>query len=247
MRGGKRRTKIVKRAARRVRLHRTKQHLRRTTQRRPKSARRSCDPIPQSYGPLRRASLRFNRKLFGGKLPPCLVTLQRPRRAYGYFAGRRFKSADGGFVADEIALNPVHFAERGAKKVLSTLAHELAHQWQEHHGKPSRTGYHNAEWAAKMREIGLVPTDTGRRGGKQTGQRVSHYIVPGGAFDRAADELIAKGFAIAFVERNSKAADRVARKKRESKTRYSCPKCGLIARAKPNVHIICGTCNARLI
>jgi predicted SprT family Zn-dependent metalloprotease len=189
----------------------------------------------------------FNRKLFGGKLPPCLVTLQRRKGAYGYFAGRRFKSADGVYVTDEIALNPAHFAERGEKRVLSTLAHEQVHQWQEHYGKPSRTGYHNTEWAAKMRAIGLVPTDTGRRGGKQTGQRVTHCIMPGGSFDRAASELITRGFVLAFVERNSKGADRVARKKRESKTRYSCPTCGLNAWAKPNVDLVCGACSARLI
>ncbi|MDU6139497.1 MAG: hypothetical protein E6645_30405, partial [Bradyrhizobium sp.] len=47
------------------------------------------DPIPQSYRPLRQACVRFNNQLFGGKLPPCLVTLQRKRSALGYFAGRR--------------------------------------------------------------------------------------------------------------------------------------------------------------
>jgi predicted SprT family Zn-dependent metalloprotease len=244
---GKKRKKAIKRAAGRVRLRRTKQRLQRTKQRRRKSARSLCDPIPQSYGPLRRACAHFNRKLFGGALPPCLVTLQREKRAYGYFAGRRFKSTDGVHVTDEIALNPVHFAERGAKKVLSTLAHEQVHQWQEHCGKPSGAGYHNAEWAAKMRQVGLIPTDTGRRGGKQTGRRVTHYIVPGGAFDRAATALIAGGFVLAFVERNSKVADRVAQKKRESKTRYSCPQCHLNAWAKPNVHLVCGTCSAGLI
>jgi hypothetical protein len=33
---------------------------------------------------------------------------------------------------------------------LSTLFHEKAHLWQHHFGNPSRTGYHNKEWAACM-------------------------------------------------------------------------------------------------
>lgn len=213
---------------------------------RPRPDADKIDPIPQSYGPLRHASGVFNRKLFGGALPPCLITLQRRKRALGYFAGRRFKSADGVHVTDEIALNPTHFARRGAKEVLSTLAHEQAHQWQAHFGKPSRSGYHNTEWAVKMREIGLIPSDTGRPGGKMTGERMSHYIEPGGLFDRAADQLIAKGFVLAFVERESNAAGGITLKKRLSKTRYSCPVCGLNAWAKPNVGLMCVACKVGL-
>ncbi|MCR6734070.1 MAG: SprT-like domain-containing protein [Afipia sp.] len=189
----------------------------------------------------------LNKKLFSDKLPPCLVTLQRKSRALGYFWGRKFRSADGTIISDEIALNPAHFAQRGAKKVLSTLAHELCHQWQQHFGKPSSHGYHNAEWAAKMAEIGLLPSDTGRPGGMKTGPRMTHYIQHGGAFDRAADKLIANGFALAFVERTTKAERKIALKKRQSKTRYSCESCDLNAWAKPGTNLICGTCRQRLV
>lgn len=165
----------------------------------------------------------------------------------GYFAGRRFKSIDGANITDEIALNPTHFSKRGAKNVLSTLAHELAHQWQQHFGAPSRTGYHNAEWARKMVEVGLIPTDTGRRGGKQTGPRMTHYIKRGGAFDLAANELIAKGFVLALVERVPKGSNLVALKKRLSKTTYHCPRCLAKAWAKPGSDFACRPCRARLV
>jgi predicted SprT family Zn-dependent metalloprotease len=232
----------MNRSKRRGGLYRTKQRKRASTKNKNK-----IEPTPQSYTPLHRAAVLFNDQLFDGTLPPCLVTLQRSRRAFGFFAGRRFKSTKGALVIDEIALNPEHFAERGAKKVMSTLGHELTHQWQHHFGKPSRSGYHNKEWAEKMRSIGLIPSDTGRRGGKPTGQQMTHYIEKGGRFDRAADELIAKGFVLAFVERNSKAPNSVALKKRLSKTRYSCPACELNAWAKPNVHLVCGACNVSLV
>ncbi len=98
-----------------------------------------------------------------------------------------------------------------------------------------------------MCEIGLIPSDTGRPGGKLTGQRMTHYIERGGPFDRTANELIAKGFVLAFVERNSKRSNLVALKKQMSKTRYCCPACALNAWAKPNVQLVCGVCNISMI
>ena len=188
----------------------------------------------------------MNRELFAGELPPCLITLQRRKRSLGYFAGRRFESADGVHLTDEIALNPTYFASSGAKDVLSTLAHEQAHQWQQHFGKPSRSGYHNRQWAAKMREIGLIPSDTGRPGGKMTGPRMSHCIEDGGLFDRVADRLIAKGFLLAYVERTTTAEGKLTLKKRLSKTHYRCGCCGQNAWAKPGAKLICGDCHEQL-
>lgn len=207
---------------------------------------KNIDPTPQSYGPLRQAWKAFNRELFAGALPPCLITLQRRKHSLGYFSGRRFKSSDGVHLTDEIALNPTYFAGSSTKDVLSTLAHEQAHQWQQHFGKPSRSAYHNMEWARKMREIGLIPSHTGRPGGKMTGPRMSHYIEARGLFDRAAGRLIAKGFELAFVERDLAGAGSAALQKNLSKTRYRCPVCSMNAWAKPNSGLMCVACNAVL-
>ncbi len=37
-----------------------------------------------------------------------------------------------------------------------------------------------------MKAIGLHPSSTGKEGGEETGDRVSHYILPDGPFDVAA-------------------------------------------------------------
>jgi predicted SprT family Zn-dependent metalloprotease len=58
------------------------------------------------------------------------------------------------------------------RDLLSTLVHEMAHQEQEEQGKPSRSGYHNKEWGTFMQQVGLQPSNTGKTGGKVTGQRV---------------------------------------------------------------------------
>lgn len=156
-------------------------------------------PTRETYERLQQAFDHFNKALFGGALPHPLFTYQRRRNTYGYFAGARFRNEDGR-PADEIALNPALMAERPLKDVLATLVHEMVHQWQRHDGEPGRGRYHNREWAQKMKEAGLQPSDTGMEGGKETGETVGHYIIAGGAFDAAADRLIAKGFSIAWSE-----------------------------------------------
>jgi hypothetical protein len=86
-----------------------------------------------------------------------------------------------------------------------------------------------------------MPSDTGAPGGKQTGQRVSHYVIEGGPFDRTAEALLATGFCLNWqsvvVEREQ---ERVA--KAQSKTKYTCPSCGQNAWAKPDAALLCGTC-----
>jgi SprT-like family len=154
-----------------------------------------------SYVGLELAYAFFNRELFGGKLPPCLITFQRTRGAYGYFSGDRFVNvADPAEVTDEIALNPIHFGKQTPIKVLSTLVHEMAHLWQHHNGKSSRGRYHNMQWAKQMIDIGLVPSDTGKPGGKQTGDRVGHFIRDGGPFDRACREFLARDTTLLYQD-----------------------------------------------
>lgn len=152
----------------------------------------TANPTAKTYTALNWAFDFFNDRLFGGELPACLVTLQQKNKAYGYFAGGRFGSKDGAEITDEIALNP--FKSRTDEQGLSTLAHDMAHLWQHHFGKPSRAGYHNKEWAAKMHEIGQLS-------GKETGQSCSQYIVEGDRYARVFAELAAlPDFLALYVE-----------------------------------------------
>jgi len=167
--------------------------------------------------------------------------MQRHKGAYGYFSGEQFASlADPQEVTDEIALNPSHFATQKPMKILSTLAHEMVHLWQHHYGKPPRKGYHDRQWAAKMREIGLIPTATGEEGGKETGQKMSHLIEENGRFASAVSKLLIEHPAILYSDRSEN--DTARKKKAASKTKYTCPTCGLNAWAKPDAPLVCGNC-----
>lgn len=197
-------------------------------------------PTRDTYTQLDNAYDYFNRKLFAGKLPPCVMTLHRRKGAYGYFWGDTWSEREGVRRTDEIALNPETFHGRSLQEVLSTLVHEMCHLQQHHFGKPSRTGYHNREWATMMEAVGLIASDTGQYGGKTTGQHMSHYIASGGAFETTCTALLAKGFTIPWQAMTRD--EEKAKKKAASKTKYTCITCDVNAWAKPDTALICGDC-----
>lgn len=157
-------------------------------------------PTQQIYDELQAAYDHFNKTLFDNALPDCLITLQRERRTFGYYCRDRFVNQDG-TVTDEIAMNPAYFGIRSIRKSLSTLAHEMVHQWQIHFGKPGRRGYHNKEWANKMDSLGLIASNTGQPGGKRVGEQMDHYIEKGGLFDQACDSLMSQQYRLSWLDR----------------------------------------------
>ncbi|MBZ0117821.1 MAG: SprT-like domain-containing protein [Sandaracinaceae bacterium] len=186
----------------------------------------------------------FNRALFAGSLAPVLLNFSRKARTYGFFAPERWKAGEE--ARHEISLNPSYLAERAPRDVASTLVHEMTHAWQHEHGTPSRTGYHNHQWAAKMEAIGLMPSSTGAPGGARVGQRMSHYVIEGGPFDRAFTRMSERAwFPWVCAEVPE---DEALRRKRSvlSKTKYTCP-CGVNVWGKPGLRVVCAECDAMFV
>lgn len=131
----------------------------------------------------------YNDTIFNGELSECIVNMSRHGGAFGFFAANRWRG-DGQEkkIVHEISINP-DFMNREDREWHSTLVHEMCHLWQEDFGRPSRGGYHNLQWADKMIQVGLMPSDTGKEGGKTTGQRLTHYIIPGGKFEQVFNTL----------------------------------------------------------
>jgi predicted SprT family Zn-dependent metalloprotease len=202
----------------------------------------AIDPTKTIYLSITQAYDYLNERLWSGKLPQCLVTLQRKANCRGYFAGARFVTRDGQTTTDEIALNPSTFKERDTRSILSTLAHEMCHLEQHHFGRPGKGGYHNKEWSELMLAIGLKPVSVDQPG-KMVGNKVTHTIVPGGHFDGIIDTLIESGAVIDYVEAWTDEGQKKAKAKAASKTKYSCPQCGVNCWAKPDSHFVCGDCD----
>jgi SprT-like family len=194
---------------------------------------------PIEYSGLQDAYDHFNAELFGGLLPDVFITYQRKAHSHGYFAPDRFSGrVDDESGRHELALNPDSFINQSDEFICSVLGHEQHHVWQHVEGKPSPRGYHNKEWAAKMKANGLQPSSTGMVGGKETGQHMAHYVIPGGSFARAFAKLAAKGWKL-----NLQSAHRPGAKGgNDSKTPFTCPACGQNAWGKPGLTVICTPC-----
>lgn len=181
----------------------------------------------------------FNRVLFAGSLCSVILNFSRAAHSLGFFAPDRWAETKDKSTVHEISLNPAHLATRPAREVAATLAHEMAHCWQQEHGTPSAGGYHNKEWAAKMDEIGLVPSATGAPGGAKVGFRMTHYIADGGPFALAFDAMPAEHL-LPWSSWEPEKARRKSAPAPKSKVKYTCPDCGANAWGKPELHLVCG-------
>jgi predicted SprT family Zn-dependent metalloprotease len=229
-------------------------------------------PTQQTYEELQVAYDHFNEALFDGSLPPCLITLQREKKTYGYFSAERFVHANG-TRTDEIAMNPAYFAVCPPEEIMQTLVHEMAHLWQYHFGKPGRRGYHNKEWADKMEAIGLMPSSTGKPGGARTGDSMADYAIEGGQFMDEYNKLMQDDFRISWMDRfpardrlleaiASGNADQFAgdleamgievgedgeltikNENKSNRIKYTCSMCETNIWGKPDLNVMCGDCN----
>ncbi len=188
----------------------------------------------------------FNRELFGGELEPCLLVFREgPKKknviCFGHFCANRWsKGAD---TCHEISLNPDTLA-RPLAETMSTLVHEMVHQWQQDYGKAPRTCYHDRQFAAKMEEVGLIPSDTGAEGGKKVGQRMSHYVAEGGPFAEAMASM-PDAIRLPWATGGGLEADKAKpeKEKQRNKIKYTCPGCEANCWGKPGLNVICGECS----
>lgn len=206
----------------------------------------TSEPTLETYGDFQLAYQTLNMQLFDGALPDVMFTLARTRHANGYVMPEGYNAlADQTSKVAEIGLNPETFSHRTAEQILSTIAHEMVHLDQHLHGKPSPFGYHNREFANRMKAIGLQTSDTGEPGGNEVGQRMTHYVIGGGAFQTVARQLISDGWQVRYAspaETDDDKRRRAARK--ASKTKYTCSHCGANAWGRPGLLIACGTGHA---
>lgn len=159
-------------------------------------------PTQELYGYIVDAYNYFNEILFYYQpLPECIITLQRQKKTMGYVSYNRWiETGKEGRLIDELALNPEYWMNWPITEVLSTLVHEQCHIWQGAYGTPGRGRYHNQEWADKMLSIGLVPSSTGKPGGRKTGDKMNDYIALDGFFHQTLQKLIEPGYKFPWID-----------------------------------------------
>lgn len=196
----------------------------------------------------------FNREFFEGRLPHCVLTLTRLRKYAGQFAPKRWLSRSAKAKAadcHEIQIDAVVMRERGDKRALSTLLHEMIHLAVEHSGKGPKRAYHCKIWAGIMKEMGLQPVAIVKGQpvpGKETGANCTHEIIKGGPFDKSADELLATGFQFSWGAVAEPEKEKGKKKsKAGAKVAHECPKCGDKAWGKSSLKLVCGNDGAKMV
>jgi len=143
----------------------------------------------------------YNERLFDGKLDPALMTLQRQKGMLGYICFDRFSEKNGQKYYHELAMNSDYFAYRTTIETLSTVVHEMVHLQLHSSGNQKRKAYHCQEFRRLMEKVGLITSQTGRKGGKSVGQQMDHYIAKNGLFLEVSIELLDMGFDLPIYER----------------------------------------------
>lgn len=219
----------------------------------------------------------MNRCLFGGKLPNCMITLERRGRAFGYFRPSSFKNRED-TIAHQIAMNPEFFEPYGDLEAFQTFAHEMCHLWREVlgprncNGSNGTRGYHCRAWGRKMEEIGLMPSHTGKPKGRKTGYQMAEYVIEGGKFDLLSKELLQNGMHVDWRDASSRVAAPQASeeipelegmllmpegevsqpsqkpsKKPQKRIKFECPSCRLKAYAKRSARLRCDDCDLPMV
>jgi hypothetical protein len=213
-------------------------------------------PTQQVCAELQGSYSYFNQCLFAGELPECMLNVEVSGQAYyGYF--RPYGFADGqGKRIHQICINPKYVHSRTAKAVLSTLVHEMCHLGIfEMNPNQKVTGYHCKKWAALMEAVGLIPSNTGKPDGRQTGYQMTHYVKEGGLFERATDHLLSQGFHLTWghgckgANASGDPDDTQEPKQNKGKVKLACPEahCDLRVWGKATAHVLCGEHKIKLI
>ncbi len=186
----------------------------------------------------------FNEKLFDGKLPECIITLQRSPRTLGYYHHNKFRGRNGEGELSELALNPDGFYERDDVDILSTLLHEMCHVYQYTLPDPPRKGYHDREFSEIMFERGLQTSSTGTFGGKTTGQSMSHYIIDGGRFEIVCGAFLLGGSKLVW---NSVPSVKTSKERKKTRYKYTCPQCMFNMWGKKDAEVGCWKCMKKMV
>ena len=176
----------------------------------------------------------FNTELFNGELSPVMLTVSHKAGSYGYFQPSKWKSSNGQLV-DVINLDSKTATDRPLIELLSTLVHEMAHQYVRrviNGGMAS--GGHGPDWRKIMVRVGLPPVKIG-----STWRQATHSIEVGGAFEQAFHKHQSELQTLPWKE----CIKEINRGNGVDRVKFHCDRCGSNAWARPAALLLCGNCS----
>ena len=186
----------------------------------------------------------LNADFFGGELERPVITIQSTPRAYGHYT--LFDAWDvRGAGEHEINIG-AGTLDRPIELIVSTLLHEMCHQWNDVHGIQdcSAAGrmYHNKYFKAAAETHGLNVSRSERYGWSITSpsDELIEWVLLNDLVEIELNRNDPHGFHMGGKGAASGGVP-VPPTKSNSR-RYVCPGCGAIVRATKAVNIICGDC-----
>ncbi len=196
-----------------------------------------------------------NKALFESKLEKPVFSFTRNSRCKGAFQPKRYTSVEGQ-IRHGVTINSEYCQSIGDDGAMNLIGFLLVQQARHDLGPEGRNGKRGTPgnvdvWSLKvLARIGLDPFLENGEEERQTGYGLSVRRVEGGLFDLMCRELAVTGFRFRWrenapnVDGSVKAGSGMPpEQKKQTRDRYECPECGLVALAKPGVQLACGSCN----
>lgn len=230
-------------------------------------------PTETAYDELQAAYDYFNENLFDNELPDCLITLQREKKTYGYFSAERFVSRDGDktdeiamnpayfavcppeevmqtLVHEMVHLWQYHFGKPGRRGYHNK---EWANKMESIGLMPSSTGQPGGDKTGdKMADYiieGSVFDELCQSlltgdfriswADKFPARERLQAAMENGTVSEMAEELAAWGVEVS--DNGELIID--LPKSKPTRTKFTCPECGVNVWGKPSLNLICGDCD----
>ena len=180
----------------------------------------------------------LNEHYFDNGLGYPIITIEEGKDEYGHFISpQTWAVVDSEDRLYEIAINPVYL-NREINETVGTLLHEMIHYYATVNDikDTTKTGKHTKKFKELAEKFDLVVDEDDYAHttiSPQLEQFIEEVVQPNGeCFKLFVDYPLVE------------AQEPKPRKKTQFK--YICPKCGMVAKAKAELNIVCGACNCAL-
>lgn len=156
-------------------------------------------PVRQTENYFKKAYDYFNKMLHNNALPGVKFSFRPLPRSLSNFKSVKVRDCKEG-LHDQIIINSTMLLDADELKILAALDDAMISQAQVYFGTPGRGAYRNKERASISKEVGLFPSKTGQKGGKETGEYIGFYIIEDSPFHAAAKDFLSYGYKIEWEE-----------------------------------------------
>ena len=180
----------------------------------------------------------LNEHYFENRLEDVVITIVVEDGVYGYLKTPKvWTTTDSDDFMFEIGMNPEYF-DRDVNEIVGVLLHEMVHLDNQLNGikDTTKAGKHNKKFKQTAEAVDLI-VDEDDFGITDISPQLNKFISDIVKPDEDCFKLYIE-YPVVEVEE--------PKPRKKTQFKYICPKCGMVAKAKAELNIVCGACNATL-